>query len=135
MCPFNYRTFRKTTYWWNHQLNLFTEQYQSPKTSIRIFEFDMLLVWQQQKNVMKVTYKYTMTSSDQTLWIFSRLSGRIYSVKLILLKLKVQQTHCFCNYFVNYPAHVVRSSLIRLVLFHPLNTFLPDIKSPQIHCH
>ena len=72
MCPFNYRAFRKATYWWNHQLNLFTEQYQSPKTNIRMFEFDMSLVWQQQKNVMKVTYKYTMTSSDQILWIFEK---------------------------------------------------------------
>ena len=54
MCPFNYSTFCKTTYWWYHQINclLFTEQYQSPKTTIRMFEFNTLLVWQQ-KNCNK----------------------------------------------------------------------------------
>ena len=39
------------------------------------------------KTVMQVTYKYMMTSSDQTLWIFSRLNDPIYSVKLILMML------------------------------------------------
>ena len=74
-----------------------------------------------------------MTSSDQILWIFSRLSSPIYSVKLQLLKLKVQHIYCFCNCFVNSPAHVVTTSLIKLILFHPLNTFLPDIKSLETH--
>ena len=72
-----------------------------------------------------------MTSSGQILWIFSKLSGPIYSVKLIFLKLKMQHIYCFCNYFVNSPAHVVKTSLIRLFLFNPLNTFLTDIKSLQ----
>ena len=39
---------------------------------------------------MKVICEYMMTSSDQILWDFSRLRNRIYSVKLIFLKLKVQ---------------------------------------------
>ena len=39
------------------------------------------------KTVMQVTYEYMMTSSDQTLWIFSRLNDPIYSVKLILMML------------------------------------------------
>ena len=51
MCPFNYGTFRKTTYLQNHQINclLFTEQYQSPETTNRMFVFDTLLVWQQKR--------------------------------------------------------------------------------------
>ena len=36
---------------------------------------------------MKATYEYIMTSSDQTLRIFSRLNDPIYSVKLILIML------------------------------------------------
>ena len=79
-------------------------------------------------------------SSDQILWDFSRLRNRIYSVKLIFLKLKVQlyiycYVHIYCNYFVNSPAYVVETSPVRLVLFHLLNTFLPDIKSLQTHCY
>ena len=85
--------------------------------------------------VINITYEYMMTSSDQILWIFWRVSGPIYSVKLILLKLKVQHIYYFSNYFVNSPAHFEKTSLIRLVLFHPLNTFLPDVKSLQTHCY
>ena len=75
-----------------------------------------------------------MTSSDQIIWIFSRLSGPIYSVKLIFLNLKIQHIllttiYFFCNYFLSSPVHVVKTSPTRIVLFHPLNTFLPDIKS------
>ena len=39
---------------------------------------------------------------------------------MIFLKLRMQHTHYFCNYFVNSPAHVIKTSLLRLVLFHPL---------------
>ena len=101
-----------------------------PKTTIRMFEFDMILVWQ---IVIKVKWEYMMALSDQILWIFSRLNGSIYFVKKIFLKLKEQDIYFFCNYFVNSLVHVVKTSLIRLVLFHPLNTSLPDIKSLQTH--
>ena len=39
------------------------------------------------KIVMKVMYEYMMTSSDQILWIFSRLNDPIYFVKLILINI------------------------------------------------
>ena len=66
-----------------------------------------------------------MMSSDQILSIFSRLCGHIFSVQLIFMKLKVHHIYCSCNYFVNSPTHVVKTSLVKLVLFHPLNIFLP----------
>ena len=99
--------------------------------NVRIW-YDISLIIK--KNVMKFKYEYTMTSSDQILWIFSRLNGPIYSFKLILPTLNMQHIYCFCNYFVNPPSHLVTSSLIKLVLFHPLSTFLSDIKSLQTNC-
>ena len=70
MWPFIYG-FRKTTYGWNHQIN-----------NIR---YDISLTIK--KTVMKVTYEYMMTSSDQILGIFLRLNDPFYSVKLILIML------------------------------------------------
>ena len=52
-----------------------------------MFEFDTILVLAIKKIVMKVTYEYMMTSSDQILWIFSRFIDPIYTVKLILIML------------------------------------------------
>ena len=52
-----------------------------------MFEFDTILVLAIKKIVMKVTYEYMMTSSDQILRIFSRFIDPIYTVKLILIML------------------------------------------------
>ena len=124
MCPFTYTTFRKTAYC---LLNIINPLKLLPECSNYI-HINLIV----KKIVMRVTCEY-MTSSDQIPWIFSRLHGPIYSVQLILLKLKVQHIYSFCNYFMNSSAYVVKTSLIRLVLFHPLNTFLPDIKSLHTH--
>ena len=128
--PFLYGTFRKTTYWSNHQINclVFTEHYQSPKTTAKMFENISLT---RPKVVTKITGEYMMTSSDQNLWNFPWLKNPIYSVELIFLKLKVQHIYCFCNYLMNSPAHVVETSLIRPALFLLIKTFVPDIKSLQ----
>ena len=95
MGPFFYDFFCKTTYGWNHQINclLFTEHYQSPKATIIATIYKAKVrIWYDisfgnKKIVMKVTYEYMMTSSDQILWIFSRFIDPIYTVKLILIML------------------------------------------------
>ena len=63
---------------------------------------------------MKVTCEYMMIKFI-ILWNFSRLSGPIYSVELILLKLMVQHICCFYNYFENSPDHAVRIFLAGLI--------------------
>ena len=37
--------------------------------------------------------------------------------------------------FVNSSVHLVKTSLIKMVLFYPLNTFLRDINSLQAYCY
>ena len=64
----------------------------------------------------------------QQIKCFGFFRGRVVQftllkLKLILLELKMQHIYYFCNYFMNSPAHVVKSSLIRLVLFHPQHIF------------
>ena len=89
MRPFSYGFFRKTAYGWNHQINclLFTLNIINPQNYYQNvwIRYDISLAIK--KIVMNVTYEYIMTSSDQNLWIFSRLNDPIYSTKLILIML------------------------------------------------
>ena len=71
--------------------------------------------------VMKVTYEYMMTSSDQILWIFLRLNDPIYSVKLILIMLTYMLLLQLHSFFLRTSKLCFRLAVLNLFYFRDWN--------------